>query len=244
MSALTGRRHRPEPAPIGARKTHFTQPELRTRRRAGLPVTYDGTFDLTAEVDAIVTPLATRITSLTRTHNAERGLPKMFQHLVADLVDALHGEMIAGIVAWIAERSARERIDKVGGHLDSASRAAALRHVADLHPRPPAPEIAPEHFASGQWATTLVDLVRPYSAPLADLLHRAKPPNDPTLRGAVSRSERLCDLLLEVDSAARQVEIRIDRAEQSRPSRTLAPNDRAAQARAELQKLGIEVEVE
>lgn len=88
----------------------------------------------------------------------------------------------------------------------------------------------------------MVDLARPYRDLLADLLGRSRPPGDPNLRASASRSERLCDLLREVDTTARQLEIRVEKAEQAARRRGPAASLTPEQAkRAELRKLGIEV---
>ncbi|MGP4054142.1 hypothetical protein ACTWP6_04850 [Mycobacterium sp. 4D054] len=212
----------------------LTQAELRTRRRTGLSVVYTGKFDLAAEISDICQPLAARAA-------CQSNPPHMFAPLVRDLVDAVHGELISTIVGWLAEISATERVQREGAHLDSAGRKQAVRHLTDLAPRPLAPKVGTDELASGSWATALIELAQPHTGPLADLLARSRPPGDPNLRASASRSERLCDLLRHVDTAARQLEIRIDKAERAAQRRGPASLTPEQAKRAELRKLGIEV---
>ena len=104
----------------------------------------------------------------------------------------------------------------------------------------------PGSRTSGRWATELVEIATPHSDPLADLLARTRRPGDPTLRGLTSRSERLCDLLREVDTAALDFARRIERAENNTAQRRLVAQTtsqrRAAAARAELNQLGVPIQ--
>ncbi|NVN51698.1 hypothetical protein [Mycolicibacterium hippocampi] len=209
------------------------QAELRTRRRAGLPVVYNGEFDLAAEISDICMPLARRAARC-------NGLHMAFPSLVRDLVDAVHGELVSTVVGWLAEIDAAERIAREVGHLDSASQKQAVRHLVDLAPRPAVPQVDADEIRTRTWATDLVEMAQHYSTPLADLLARSRRPGDPDLRGAVSRSERLCDLLREVDTAARQLEIRIEKAEHAAARRPRPAQTRTQATRASLRKLGIE----
>lgn len=210
----------------------FTQDELRARRRAKLSAVYTREFDLTAEIRDICEPLARRA--------AQQSNPAhMFGPRIRDLVDAVHGELVSTLVGWFAEADAQQRTEHLAR--DTGKRTAAIRLLVDLAPRPRAPHIGDDELASGDWATALVELARPYSEPLSDLLARSRPPGDPNLRGVASRSERLCDLLREVDSAARQLEIRIEKAEQAAHRRTFAALTPDEAKRAELRRLGIEV---
>ncbi len=249
MSLRTERRPILQPskaraAENAATKTATTPPlsqaELRARRRAGLPVVYTGDFELAAEVADICLPLARRAARC-------RGVHMVYPSLVRDLVDAVHGELVTAIVGWLAEIDAGNRMARERPDLDSASRREAVRHLVDLAPRPAVPHVSPDEIKTKTWATDLVEMSRPYSAPLADLLARARRPGDPDLRGAVSRSERLCDLLREVDTAARQLEIRIEKAErqqqaasQRRHPASQTRADRREVARKALRDMGIE----
>lgn len=210
----------------------LTQDELRARRRAGFPVVFTGEFDLTAEIRDICDPLARRAA-------AQSNPPHMFGPRIRDLVDAVHGELISTVVGWFAELDAQTRTQHLAR--DTAKRKAAIRLLVNLAPRPLTPHIGEDSLTTGSWATTLVELAQPYSDPLADLLARSRPPGDPNLRAVASRSERLCDLLREVDTAARQLEIRIEKAEQAAHRSTLAALTPDEAKRAELRRLGIEV---
>lgn len=221
-----------------------SQDELRARRRGGLPVAYGGDFGLSAEISAICTPLASRISPLADVHD-ERGLEMMFSTRIGDLVEAIHGVLIFGIVGWFAEIDARARIQRDGAHLDPASREAAVKSLVTLAPRPPEPTICAADIVSGRWVRVLIDLAAPYDSRLCDLMSRAYPPGDPRLRGLDSRSDKLIQLLLEVDHSARQLEHRIDKAETAAANHRTRPptarSTRANTARDALRTMGIEV---
>lgn len=242
MRALVRRRPTagtPTPEPV------HTQDQLRARRRAGLSVVYDGKFSLAEEVAAICLPLARRSNRIDHDPlDLTRGPAKMFRLHVDALVDAVHGELIAGgVVTWLAEQDALVHLQRTAPRLDSAGRKQAVLRLIDIAPRPGEPDIGPESVASGRWATELVDIARAYSDPLADLLARCRPPHDPALRGRVSRSEQLNDLLREVDTAALDFMRRIERAENNTAQRRLTAQTtrqrRSDAARAELSKLGV-----
>lgn len=228
-------------------EAEYSQEQLRTRRRTGLSVVYDGTFSLAEEISAIALPLAERSTRLEHDPgDLTRGPAKMFRLHVDALVDAVHGELIAGgVVAWLAEADALAHLQRTAPRLESAARRQAVRSLVDLAPRPAQPDIAPESITSGRWATELVEIARTYSDPLADLLARSRRPHDPTLRGRVSRSEQLNDLLREVDTAAVGFARRIERAESNTAQRRLMAQTtgqrRADAARAELSRLGVPI---
>lgn len=222
-----------------------TQAELRGRRRGALRVAYAGEFVLSEEIAAICGPPAARIAGLSDVHD-ERGLGMMFSATVSDLLDAVHGELITGVVGWLAELDARERVQRDGAHLDTAERKQAVRHLMDIAPRPAEPIIEPADLVSGRWVDALIALAAPFDHRLADLLGRAHPPGHPELRGLDSRSDKLVELLREVDQAARQLELRIERAERSAVKlragcRPATPATRAEAARKALSNMGIEV---
>jgi hypothetical protein len=160
----------------------------------------------------------------------------VFGARVADLADATH-ELVWAVVGWLAEVDARSRTEHLTD--DSGRRAAAIRLLVDLAQRPALPDIGPDELESGQWATALIAMAQPYSGPLSELLARSRPPGAPQLRGLVSRSERLCDLLREVDLAAHELSARIEKAEAAAAKRKTTPQQtRAEVARAELRALG------
>ena len=149
----------------------------------------------------------------------------------------------------MVRRNRREGQDSAPGR---QRQARAIKLLVSLAARPELPEIDSGELGSRnwtvskQWAGLLVAMAKPVSAPLAELLGRSWPPDHEALRGLPSRSERLCELLADVDRAALELSRRIDKAEAASKSRRPrpAPNDpdsRAEAARAELRALGIEV---
>lgn len=214
-------RQRPQPAPV------YSQTEQRRRRRVYLPNHYTGTFDVAAEVAAICQPLAARVSYLPR--------PGACWREVDALTAATH-ELAHVVVGLIAERDARRKT----AHLSYDKRGRSVRALVDLAERPALPEIADEALTSGDWAATLVGLVQPYTAQLADMLAHAVPPGG--TRGALSASERLEAALRLVDAAALSLDRLLDRAERSfeqlaREHTGPTPTDKA---RAELAALGID----
>lgn len=206
------------------------QTEQRRRRRAQLPLAYDGAFDLAAEVAAITEPLAARV--------ADAAQPLAFRPHVIELADAVH-ELVSTVVGWLAETDARRKT----AHLpNDADRRKAMRTICDLAQRPALPEITDGMLTSGSWAALLVSMAAPSAEPLAALLARSWPPDHEALRGRPSRSERLNDLLrTTIDRAALTLQRRLGRAE-SAPPAPLRPTevDRTEQARAELAAMGVE----
>ena len=206
---------------------------MRERRRGGLPVAYAGEFSLTEEVVSIVDQLARRASQLPN--------PQGINRRVTELVDAVH-ELVSTVVGWLAKDEGCRAHEQRLAALESVDRARAVRLLVDLAPRPPLPVIGPAEITSGRWATALVEIIEPYDHPLAALLARSHAPGDPLLRCRTSRSEMLTDLLREVDSAARQAEIVVDKAEAAAANSKLnRQRDRTEAAREELRALGIEV---
>ncbi len=211
-------------APITA-VVAFDQDEQRHRRRSRLPVAYDGRFSLADEVAAITGPLARRV--------ADRPQPLAFRHYVGELADAVH-EAASTAVVWAAEESARKVTQHLAG--DPGKRSYAIRKIVDLAQRPTLPELTDNALNTGRWSAALVSMVEPTSAQLSDLLGRAFPPKDDRLRGQVSRSERVEELLREtVDRAALSLGRRLDWAESQPTPRQSSPAD----AIAELAELGV-----
>ncbi|OBI78913.1 hypothetical protein A5664_17060 [Mycolicibacterium fortuitum] len=207
----------------------YSQAELRERRRAGLSTVYGGAFSLADEMSAAVHPLAYRVSTLPN--------PQVCAGRVADLADAAH-ELVSTVTGWLAELDARARTEHLAH--DTAKRTAAVRLLVDLAQRPVLPEIGAEQVASGSWAAALVEMAQPYTGPLSDLLARSRPPGDSELRGLASRSERLCDLLRELDTATRQLQIRIGKAEGAARRRP-TQQSRADAARSQLRDLGVNI---
>jgi hypothetical protein len=210
---------------------HTDQTDQRRRRRASMPVTYDGDFDLCAEIAAIVDPLAQRIAAAPQPH--------LFRSRVLELADAAH-ELVSTVVGWLAEFDARAKT----AHLahDSGKRRDAMTTLVDLAQRPALPEITNAALADRSWAARLIEMAAPSTEPLAALLSRSWPPNAEALRGRPSRSERLTERLRAVDRAALALQRRLDWAE-SLPPAPLRPTEaaRTEQARAELAAMGVEL---
>jgi hypothetical protein len=215
---------RRRPTPITS-VVKFGQDEKRQRRRQHLVVAYDGAFSLADEVAAITGPLARRVT--------DRPDPLVFRRWVIEFADAVH-EAASTVVSWVAEIDAR----RVTEHLaaEPGKRTYAIRKIVDLAQRPALPELSDTALTTGRWPAGLVTMVEPVSVQLSDLLARAFPPNDDRLRGTVSRSELVVELLREtIDRAALALNRRLDWAESQPAPRRSAPAD----AIAELADLGV-----
>lgn len=212
----------PTPPPI------YSQAEQRERRRKHLPVTYDGTFDLTAEVAALLDPLAERIAAD----------PHPTGHAVAveDVTDAV-ASTVRAIARLLAELDARQRC--AGVPIEQRGRAiAALIQLADM---PGDPEVTDDDLGSGEWASALTRHAALYSVQLADRLGRALPPGQ--TRGALSVSELVEAELRAIDSAATLLSRRIAASERQRAQTSTRKADtrtEAEQARATLADLGID----
>lgn len=166
------------------------QDEQRRRRRSNRSVVYTGTFDLTAEVEAVLAPVSVR--------------PEVarYPHVVDHIAGATY-ELALELGDLLAEREARHRAE---------GRAAKLLVAARTRPSPPTIERAA--IVSGQWATTIVDLARPLSEPLSAYLTVALPPGQ--TRGALSVSERVEAALRGLDRAVLSAHRTLDRAESAR----------------------------
>lgn len=220
---------RPQPA-VAVAPPVFTQAQLSERRRKHLPVYLTGTFDLAFEVRAIVKPLAKALSA--EPH------PRAYDGHVADLAAAVH-EVVSGAIGFIAERDGAAKVKHLAGRPGDQQRA--VKTLADMALRPPAPVIADDDLPTGAWAAALVDLAKPYSQPLAEVLAAALPPGDDRLKGSPSTSERLEAELRELDRAARLLQTRIDRSKFFREQcPTPPPLDRKrAEAEATLAELGV-----
>lgn len=213
----------------------YTQDELRARRRAGfMAAYYGGDFSLAAEVAAVCRPLADQIASADR--------PERFRHspvCVPLLAEAVH-ELVGVVVGWVAQRDARARTSHLKD--DPGRRQAAMTLICDLAKRPALPDITDDMLADGSWSAAVIAMADSVDVELADLLSRAYPPGAPELRGQVSRSERLHELLRRtLDRAAVALEMRLDRDEQTRPAvaEHRTPDERA---RAELAAMGVPID--
>jgi hypothetical protein len=239
MSLL--KRKQPAPMPVTERRPVsvvapppvYTQSQLRARRRLHLRVVYTGSFELTAEVAAIVRPLAKQMVA--------EPSPASHRAQVEDVADAVHA-LVSAVVGFIAEHDGRAKVQHLANRPDDRSKA--LRTIADLAPRPAAPVInGATAFRKGTWAALLVELARPFSVPLADALAAALPPEHTALNGAPSTSERLVNELRELDRAAKLLERSLERRaffHRECPPPPPEVDRRTAEARATLAALGVE----
>lgn len=217
-AALAGQR--PQRPPV------YSQAENRQRRRQRLPITYDGGFDLPAEVAAVCGPVAERVAAEPR--------PSAYAADVAEIGDAVH-ELICVSVGLLAERAATRKV----GHLPVDVRGRTKRALCDLAPRPAPPVIDPASLADGGWSAQLAAYAAPFAADLSDLLAHAMPPG--TRRGLLSASERVENALYALDQAVVNLTKRLDFAEHCRAQRRDQPaaTTEADKARAELAALGV-----
>lgn len=217
----------PQPPP-----RQFSQPELRDRRRRGLPPGhYDGGWSLAREIAEVSAPLAERIAAADR--------PSRFGHSSASvpwLAEAVH-EAVHEVVAWVAERDARAKT----AHLkdEPGKRRYAMTTLVDLAQRPALPEITSAALEDATWAGQLIALAETVDAPFAAMLAQAYPPGAPGLRGRESRSEQLARLLSRtLDSAALALERRLDRDARAEHRPATTPAD----PRAALAALGVQTD--
>lgn len=204
-------RDAPEPVP--------TQDEQRHRRRQHLTVVYDGRFDLTAETEAILEPLAGR-SDITR-----------YPHLVREVTTAVH-QMRLDLEQLLVERDARRRISD----LPYEKRGRARDLIVAAWQRPTAPVIDP----TGPWVDALADHAAPLTDGLREYLARATPPGQ--TRGGISISERVESAVRELDRAVTYAVRRLDQIAANRTDTgpTLPPElKRLSPTQAELDALGI-----
>lgn len=240
MSAVKGRRGtwarraEAQARPVPKR----TQDQKRERRANGLPVLYDGDFVVHHDVAAACSPLAEQIAAAPRgTRFLRTEVEDTPGHLVGprnpsasidDLALAVHG-VVHVVVGVLREAEASRKTQ----HLSADQRARARTIISTLAERPPMPEFRKADAHSGAWATALIELCEPYSAPLADLLGRAQ---------TCVVSDRVVAALREVDAAAASLQRRLDRDAAMRADRAArpspAPTD-AEQARLELEQMGV-----
>lgn len=201
-------------------KTH-TQDELRTQRRKFVyrPLRYGADFDLTAEVRAIVGPVADKLT----------GEPCPASSGYVEAAEAIV-EAVRGLCDTAIEMVNEAKVARVG-YTDRKRARAALRSLHAVAP----PEITRAALIDGSWQTGVIDMAAPLSGPLADLLGRATP----------SASDTLVESLRVLDRAAADLDHRIDKAafyrSQNPTATTTTANDTEA-ARRTLAALGIRME--
>ena len=169
----------------------LTADQLRDRRRHALHVTLCETFDLSAEVDAILTPIAEQMT-------AELRYPERVRRLVDDVAMSTE-DVVSLVVSLLADRNA------------ARDGLRSPRLTRDLARRPKAPEITTDALVSGQWAQLLAAYAGAVAPALADLLGRAMWPENDRLRGQLSASERVVAALRGLDGAAQALSRQIPR---------------------------------
>jgi hypothetical protein len=185
-----------------------SQEDSRHRRRHWLRVTYDGRFDLAAEVEAIVSPLAAGVAALPG--------PLALRDQVEDLADSVHDLLTS--VAGMLGRSSR---------LPAEAQARATAAVGDLAQRLADPRVTDEQIRAGSWAQVLVDYARPFSADLGRFLGGAIPPGTSGTSGQTA-SERLVTALRRVDAAALVLGRRIPKAAARQALGTIADANASA----------------
>ncbi|MFD6677655.1 hypothetical protein ACFWDA_25260 [Rhodococcus zopfii] len=201
------------------------QDEQRQRRRTHRIVVYTGTFDLTAEVEAVLSPLAAR--------------PEIarYPQVVSELTVAVH-EAVLDLGRLLAERDARRRTADLAD--DTRGRATDL--IVAARPRPACPTIDRDALVSGSWSSDLVEHAAPLTEPLRAYLAAALPPG--ATGRAASVSERVVDALRPLDRAAADAARRLDRLEATRAASVPdLPDDlrRLNATQTELDALGIVV---
>ncbi len=194
--------------------TQLTQEQQRDRRRQRLTVHYTGTFALTAEVAAIVEPLAREVSRL----RDPRVLRRDVDAVAEAVAETVH--VAAGLIA--ESRTA-----------DGSTR----RLAADLAVRPRQPVITDEQIVSGSWSTAMVEYAGEVADDLAALLARALPPEAEVLRGSPSASERIERALRSLDRAALDLERRTPQARQRQSLPSMDEFNRAQRERQEQERV-------
>ncbi|WP_137146931.1 hypothetical protein [Mycolicibacterium sp. CR10] len=237
---------RPEPV------RRFNTAQQLHRLRNGLAVTLDGEFILSEGVGLICAPLAERIAAA---ENPGRFLRRRetpaTSHLasyptssgpgVEEVADAVHALIHVG-VGLVAEHDARRR----AGHLAGSDRDRAVRHLADLTPRPELPEITRNDLVAGTWPGMLATLCEPFDVLLAEVLGTVQ---------TIAPSDRVRDAWRDADREAAALARRLDsaavvRADCPRPVPKATPAAESTtepltdeQRRAELAALGVAIPV-
>lgn len=175
----------------------LSQDEQRKRRRLHLSIHYTGTFNLVAEIDAVLAPLADRDVA-------------RHPHVVREVAAAAVHELVLDLGKLLVEREARRRAAALG--YEAQTRMVRLAVAAWEHPT--TPEITAEALRSGTWTSVLTDHVLPLNEPLRDYLAHARPPGE--TGNAASVSERVEGALRIVDRAVRDAERCLDQLEVAR----------------------------
>lgn len=203
----------------------YSQDELRQRRRAAHIVAYTGDFDLAAEVEAMLTPVAESL--------ATEPAPGSYTDDIEIVADAVHALVVA-VAQTVTTRESRQRLDG----LSRADRDRAKAALVALS-RPEKPIITRSSAIVGSWPTTLTEMAAPYAQPLAVALGAVAKTAD----GEPSPlSNALVAELKDVDRAVLSLTRRIARA-QSYRDQNPRPAPRPSEAdehRKTLQELGIE----
>ncbi|MCB8912055.1 hypothetical protein KUG88_18160 [Rhodococcus rhodochrous] len=174
----------------------LSQDEQRQRRRLHMSIHYTGTFNLVAEIEAVLAPLADRDVA-------------RHPHVVREVAVAVN-ELATDLGKLLAEREARRRAAGLGYEVQTRM----VRLAVAAWERPTTPEITSEALRSGTWASVLTDHVLPLNEPLRDYLAHARPPGE--TGNAASVSERVEGALRIVDRAVRDAERRLDQLEAAR----------------------------
>ncbi|WP_273490613.1 MULTISPECIES: hypothetical protein [Gordonia] len=203
----------------------YSQDELRARRRQAHLVAYDGAFDLAAEVEAVLAPVAADL--------AAEPCPGAYLDSVESVAEAVHRVAVA-VSGTISTRESRAKLDGLAP-ADRARAKAALFALARVDP----PTVSRVDVIDGVWTSPLVDLVRPLAGPLADALGAVAKTADGEPSGL---SQALTAELRDLDRAVLDLSRRIHRARTYREQNPhpIARPTEVDEHRKTLHELGIE----
>ncbi|OHT54094.1 hypothetical protein [Mycobacteroides chelonae] len=203
-------------APSGAPapKVSPDQDELRSRRRKRLPLRYGGTFNLAAEIEAVITQAAQEASRLAD--------PLPLRGAIENVLDAVHESMFVSVSLLSESKASDPNITR--------------RLVADLAARPRLPEISDAQIISGSWVHALAAWTEPYAGDLARLLANAHPPGHDALRGNPSASERVERALRGLDRAVLTLERRIPQIAQRQALPSMESHNRQQRERADAER--------
>lgn len=205
----------------------YTQDEMRTRRRAAHRVAYTGAFDLAAEVEGILGPVAADL--------AQEPCRGSYLDAVEAIAGAVH-TLVTSVAGTVVSRDAREKVNALAP-ADRERARAALVGLA----RSNRPTITRADVLDGSWTAALIESAAPYARPLADALGTVAK----TVDGEPSSlSDALVSELKDLDRAVLSLGRRIHRAKTYReqnPRPTTQPVEDEAEAhRNTLHQLGID----